>query len=209
MKILIFIFLSFISTSCGAQDWYDKQTDKGKQEFDNFQDQWIIDRAKDVAKAHREMMFNILTSSTPYKVNIDRCSDHSLCMSIAKTEQIRQLFYSYVENKSKNLLEEKTLFENCENFRNSRESIIYFSNSLLSQIKEMEKRASNPSMGDILQFGDRKEEIAIFYLENLLLINKTKIFLTKIDYIFNYIYPSEKYESVLKEEVSPFMRSSL
>lgn len=202
IKTLV-LFLSLSSSSCGAQDWYDGKAKEGTDIADQSQDQWINDRSVDFLNSYHSLLYNSLINSRTFKIDGDRCSEDTLCMSILESEKTRKALYDLLSKRYSNSETHSFTFGVCEDYRVNLDAINRSIETLISQLNDMQKRTGNPSMSDVLQFGTETKSIAEYYINNIVMLYILRTQLAATAYIFTYIYPSEKYTTYLSTIDNP------
>ena len=169
IKALV-LFLSLSSSSCGAQDWYDGKAKEGTDIADQSQDQWINDRSVDFLNSYHSLLYNSLINSRTFKIDGDRCSEDTLCMSILESERKRKALYDLLSERYSNSEMYSYTLGVCEDYRMNLDAINRSVKTLISQLNDMQKRNENPSMSDVLQFGTETKSITEYYIKNIAML---------------------------------------
>ena len=203
MKCIVVLFLSLFSTSCGAQGWYDHGKDKAADKIDDTRDEWIRDRARDVIFNYRKLLVSAISNESSFKINPIRCLDDSFCEQLAATEETRKSLYVVLSRKYENIMNANSSLDACEQYRNSAGTLTYFINKLKDNFSVLEKLSKNPTMGDILQFGSDGDNLAAYYVQNKIILIELEASLIAVNFLFNYIYPSDNYIPALSDVANP------
>jgi transcriptional antiterminator len=203
---IFIILLSFLSTSCGAQDWFDNRVVEGEDGVGEAQDEWLYDRSVNVINAYHSLLYHSLTNNKTFKIDGNRCLENTLCMSILNSENTRVILFELLLSKYNSTKKYRTIHSVCEDYRTSEDTILYHIKNLTKHLNDMQTRVENPSMSDILQFGGETESITRYYLTNIAMLTVLRAELGVAAYLFTFIYPSEKYTSYLSTRSNPLRR---
>jgi chlorite dismutase len=199
MTYIFIIVLSFISTSCGAQDWINDKTEEAEEEVGEIQDEWIYERALDVAESYYGLLYRALTTERYFSINPERCLSDTLCQDLADSERIRQTLSNIMIEQYNIIPKHKTLLPICEGYRYNSVIMRSHSKELDKLLISIQNRVNNKTMSDILQFGNQYDSITEYVIKNTSMLVVLKAELSKTDYLLTYIYPSEKYIPILSE----------